>query len=457
MSDLRNGSEVLPIVVIGAGPVGLAAAAHLTERGLPVQVFEQGKSAGWALREWEHVRFFSPWEYLVDGAARRILERGTWRAPDPEGLPTAKEFVDGYLAPLSKTPELSTVVSYGRKVLGLGRLGAGKVHSRGRVEAPFQIHWSQDGEVGKTLARAVVDTSGTWFNPNPLGADGIPVPGENLPGIRFGIPDILGAERSEYAEKSVLVVGSGHSAMHSVLNLLRLKENHPKTRILWAHRRESVSQLGNIDEQDFLSARADLNKSVLSAIQTGAVELRYGFSARRVEQAGDGLRVFADQAGAETSLEVDRIVVATGFRPDLSLFRELRTDVDPVLEAPVQLAPLIDPNIHSCGSVPPHGVEQLTHTESSFFVAGAKSYGRAPTFLMVTGYEQVRSIAAELAGDRAAARRVELVLPASGACGVGSAEGSGCCGGPAKSDAGACCVKDETAKAAGLSGCGCSR
>ena len=111
-----------------------------------------------------------------------------------------------------------------------------------------------------------------------------------------------------------------------------------------------------------------------------------------------------------------RIVVATGFRPDLGILRELRVALDPAVEAPPALAPLIDPNLHSCGTVRPHGARELGHPEPGFYIAGSKSYGRAPTFLMMTGYEQVRSVVAEIAGDHAAAREVRLVLPETGVC-----------------------------------------
>jgi len=133
---------------------------------------------------------------------------------------------------------------------------------------------------------------------------------------------------------------------------------------------------------------------------------------------------------------VDEIVVATGFRPDLDMLRELRLGLDPWLEAPVGLAPLIDPNLHSCGTVRPHGARELSHPETDFYIAGMKAYGRAPTFLLATGHEQVRSIAAELAGDREAAARVELSLPETGVCSApvvaetaeAAPAGAACCG-----------------------------
>ena len=123
--------------------------------------------------------------------------------------------------------------------------------------------------------------------------------------------------------------------------------------------------------------------------------------------------------------------------------------------------------MHSCGTVPPHGVDELAQPEAGFYIVGMKSYGRAPTFLMLTGYEQARSIACALTGDLAGARRVELTLPATGVCSAapgdagivaGAAAGSSaaCCGGPAPADVDACCAEDAEAKAVGKDGCGCA-
>ena len=122
---------------------------------------------------------------------------------------------------------------------------------------------------------------------------------------------------------------------------------------------------------------------------------------------------------ARPTLLADVVVNATGFRPNLDMLREIRLDLDEIVEAPRRLAPLIDPNVHSCGTVEPHGFAELQQPEPNFFIAGMKSYGRAPTFLLATGYEQVRSIAAWLDGDLAEASRVHLQLPATGVCSTG--------------------------------------
>jgi hypothetical protein len=180
---------------------------------------------------------------------------------------------------------------------------------------------------------------------------------------------------------------------------------------------------------DGLEARGRLGSRVHDLVASGRVEQLASFEIDDVRPAGDGdgVTVTGRRAGVPVGVTVDVVVAATGFRPDLGLLREVRTSLDEVVEAPRALAPLIDPNRHSCGSVPPHGVAELTHPEPDLYIAGMKSYGRAPTFLLLTGYEQVRSIAAELAGDREDARRVQLVLPETGVCVTDADSGGACC------------------------------
>jgi hypothetical protein len=178
-----------------------------------------------------------------------------------------------------------------------------------------------------------------------------------------------------------------------------------------------------------------------------------------IERQPDGTLLVAGEAdGGGSGIAADGLVVATGLRPDLGFLAELRLDLDPALECPRALAPLIDPNLHSCGTVPPHGAVELAQPEPGLFVIGMKSYGRAPTFLLATGYEQARSVAAWLAGDEAAARRVELSLPETGVCSgpVPADVTAACCGGPAPAGAAACCADDAALKAAGAAGCGCA-
>jgi hypothetical protein len=210
-----------------------------------------------------------------------------------------------------------------------------------------------------------------------------------------------------------------------LLELAELAEEHPSTCLLWAIRRTDLRQLFGGGEKDALPARGELGRRIQALVEGGQVRLVTGVRIQALYQTDEGIVI----AGEEQRLgPVDEIIATTGFRPDLSLLRELRLALDAGLESPVRLAPLIDPNVHSCGTVPPHGVEELSHPEASFYIVGMKSYGRAPTFLTLTGYEQVRSIAAALTGDYEAAQRRELVLPETGVC---SSDAGGSCAVPA--------------------------
>ena len=448
-----------PVAVIGAGPVGLAAAAQLIARGETPVVLEAGTRVGAAVRRWAHVRVFSPWRYNVDTAAVAMLEKAGWTMPDPDHLPTGGELVDQYLEPLAALDEIRPHLRLATRVVSVTRRGHDKLRTAGRDAAPFVLRVVSPAGEEAILARAVIDASGTYGSPNPLGADGTPALGEDAVRTRvfYGIPAVLGADRSRYAGRRVAVVGSGHSALNTLLELAELAGTVPATRIAWIVRRAPGDRVFGGGSADALPARGALGQQARQLLAHGAIRLVVGRIAAVSADAG-GVTIL-DEAG-QTLAVVDEVVAVTGFRPDLGPLRELRLDLDPVMEAPRALAPLIDPNLHSCGTVPPHGVEELAQPEAGFFVVGMKSYGRAPTFLMLTGYEQVRSIACALTGDMEGARRVELTLPATGVCSaapsVGEAEaGTSCCGGPVPAEVAACCAQDADAKAAGEEGCGC--
>lgn len=454
----------LPVAVIGAGPVGLAAAAHLAKRGIAFRVFESGREIGANLREYGHVRLFSPWRYNVDRAAVELLAKEQWAAPDAEAFPTAGELVEQYLKPLSRSAQLARHIHLGARVTAVSRESHDKVKTTGREQAPFVVRVESDGEVEEHVASAVIDSSGTWSQPNPLGAHGLPALGEreNAERIAYGMPDILGSGRARYAGRKVLVVGAGHSAAGSLIALASLAAAGSDTRIAWAVRGRDLRRLFGGGENDGLPARGALGTRLRSLVSQGRLEVHFGFRIRSIANDEHGLRIVAQDPSSADILNVDEIIAATGARPDLSLARELRLRLDPWLESTDALAPLIDPNVHSCGSVRPHGHRELAHPEPGFYAIGAKSYGRAPNFLMATGYEQARSVVAALAGDLVAADDVQLELPETGVCSTDfAAEGASqpataCCGGPAKANADACCVLDEEKKAEGEAGCGCS-
>ena len=437
-----------PIAVIGAGPVGLAAAAHLLAQGEEPVVFEAGSRVGANVLAWGHVRLFSPWRYVVDAAARELLsEDGGWAEPYGEAHPTGQEMVEAYLAPLAALPAMRSRLRLDSRVVQVTRDGVDKMKSEGREDAPFVLTVRHpDGSEDPFLAKAVIDASGTAATPNPLGAAGVPAIGEREMADRvvYGIPDILGAHRGHYAGRRVLVVGSGHSAFNALLDLVALADEAPGTEIAWAVRRpaDRLGALFGGGSNDALPARGALGERVRRLVAAQRLRLVGGFKIARLTETDEGVLVAGED---EVIGPFDEIVAATGFRPDLSLLSELRLDLDSAVESPAALAPLIDPNVHSCGSVPPHGEAELRHPESGLYVVGMKSYGRAPTFLMLTGYEQVRSIAAAIAGDWEAARDVRLVLPETGVCASDALAGrtAACCGAASAEAlavaAGSCC------------------
>jgi N-acetylglutamate synthase-like GNAT family acetyltransferase len=467
LQDAAQPDRTLPVAVIGAGPVGLAAAARLIERGLPLLVLEAGSGVGTHLTDYGHVRLFSPWRYNLDPAMSALLAPTGWVAPPLDETPLAQEVIDRVLKPFAALPEVAEALHLNTRVASISREGFDKVKSVGRDTAPFVIRAIEQGRPVEYRVRAVVDASGTWSTPNPLGANGLPAHGETecADHIFYGIPDVLGRDRQRYAGRRTLVVGAGHSAANALLGLAELAQAEPGTRLAWAVRTPKLARIFGGGAADALPARGQLGSDLRRLRDRGGLEFVSGLRITALQREGGQLRVDGlDAQGRLVRLEgIDEIVCATGQRPDLSLSRELRVKLDPWLESAEALGPLIDPNLHSCGTVRPHGHRELAHPETGFYAIGVKSYGRAPTFLMATGYEQARSVVAAIDGDIAVADRVELALPETGVCSAPAALGAqdsaasaaGCCGGPATADASACCALDETKKAQGEAGCGC--
>jgi thioredoxin reductase len=452
-------SEAKTVAIIGAGPVGLAAAAHVLERGLRPIVLEAGDNVGHAVRQWGHVQLFSPWEYNIDRAAARLLAQTGWNSPEPDQYPTGAELFERYLEPLATKTVLGTHIHNSSRVTDISRVGFDKLKSKGRQAAPFEIRY-QNGQGAKTVrADAVIDASGTWHSPNPAGANGLPAIGEQQAAdkIAYGMPDVLGKDRARYAGKTVAVLGAGHSAIGTLTDLAQLARHAPETRPVWLLRGNDPAKAFGGGANDKLAARGALGAAFAALVAEGKVNVESEFRVSGLTADGPRLTVKAGANCCGRHVMVDELIVATGFRPDLDFVRELRIQLDPAIECPLALAPLIDPNEHSCGTVRPHGARELAQNEPGFYFAGMKSYGRAPTFLMITGYEQVRSIAADIAGDREAAVRVELVLPETGVCNRSAApDPNNCCGGPALSGVDACCAADANAKQQGKAGCGCA-
>jgi thioredoxin reductase len=435
--------KTLPVAVIGAGPVGLAAVAHLETRGIPFILFEAGSTVASNILSWKHIRVFSPWRYNIDKASRQLLEASGWVSPEDEGLPTGDELFIQYFKPFYELPFIKSNTFLNAKVLSIGRKNLDKMKTTGRESLPFVIQVLQNDEVKQFEAQAVIDATGTWNSPNPIGSGGVYAVGEveNEKHIFYGIPDILNQHEERYKNKSVLVVGSGHSSINAILELDKLKDNYPDTEINWVLRKKNISDVYGGQEEDALEARGALGIKIEQLVITDRVNVYTPFQIQQIQKKNGRLTVMGFQADQKFALPaIDEIISNTGSRPDFSFLREIRLSIDSSLESVNAIAELIDPNIHSCGTVRPHGEKELRHPEKNFYIVGSKSYGRAPTFLMATGYEQVRSIVAAIDGDMEAALNVELDLPETGVCSVDLGNNA-CCGVEAK-------PKEKTAKAA---------
>jgi hypothetical protein len=303
-----------------------------------------------------------------------------------------------------------------------------RTRTRARATTPFAVRIrTSGGQIEEIAARAVIDASGTYRSPNSLSSSGLELLGmsEIADAVAPALPDVLGRDRARFAGRHTTVVGAGHSAANTLLGLVELAREEQGTTVTWLIRNAQAVRVSSAADE--LADRAPLGSRVDRAVADGRITVLDGFEIIRGRRGADRVELVGHRGGDVVTHRTDVVVNATGFRPDLDMLREIRLELDEIVEAPKRLAPLIDPNVHSCGTVEPHGFRELQHPEQGFFIVGMKSYGRAPTFLLATGYEQVRSVTAWLAGDAASASNVELVLPATGVCSTNLGQGGGCC------------------------------
>ena len=411
----------LPVAVIGAGPIGLAAAARLAKAGEKFIVLEAGPSVGHHVLEWGHVHLFSPWQYNIDKAAKELLEKQGWDAPLNDELPTGKELVENYLLKVAELPQIKSLIQLNTKVISIGKKGLDKMKSANRENVPFVLYLDNQGVTEQIEAKAVIDATGTWGQPNSMNSAGVWTEEEKSLNnqIFYGIPNMNGIERERFTGKRVAVIGGGHSAINTILELSELNEKRSDLKITWILRKKNVEEAYGGEEKDALQARGELGTRIHQLVNSGLVEVYTPYRISGVEKNEGALKLNGELEGESFSIEgLDELIVNTGSRPDFSYLSEVRLDIDAATESVGALAPLIDPNLHSCGTVRPHGEEELRQPEKNFYIVGMKSYGRAPTFLMATGYEQVRSVVAYLTGDFEAAKNVELDLPETGVCSI---------------------------------------
>ncbi|MDY0409801.1 NAD(P)-binding domain-containing protein [Virgibacillus soli] len=344
----------LPVAIIGAGPIGLAAAAHLKQREVPFFILEKGDLAE-NIRTWEHVRLFSPWKYNIDTAAKSMLEETDWVMPREEEIPTGRELIQEYLEPLAGL--FSDKIHANHQVLAITREETDRMKSNKRGDRPFQIYVKTTNGTDTFTASAVIDATGTWGHPNPAASNGLFLPEERQLSDRidYKIPNVQ--ENIEtYANKKIAVIGGGHSAINSLLQLASLKEQYTNTEITWILRKAKVEDAYGGGTNDELAARGELGTRIASLVENGTVKAVTPFRVQYVYKDANGIILKGKSKELGT---FDRLIVNTGSRQNFSIHRELRFEADAITEAVPTLAPLIDPNHHSCGSVDAHGEKEL--------------------------------------------------------------------------------------------------
>ncbi len=386
------------IAILGAGPIGLEAALAAAEAGHPFTLYEAAAEPGGHVRAWGHVRLFTPWSLNVSPRMRAALAAAGYEAPEGDDCPTGRELAERLLAPLACLPAVAPRLRLGTRVLAVGREGLLKheeIANATRGATPFRLLLAgRDGREWVEHADLVIDATGTYGQPNSLGDGGIPAPGERgLAGAVYrAIPD-LAREAGEWAGKTVLLAGSGHSAQTAARDLAELAREAPGTRIVWALRRPEPAW--GSPEGDPLPERAALAAAAaeLAAGASPALLARRGVAVEELAPAAEGRVLVRLRNGGGESVVVDRVLSLTGSVGDHSLYRQLQVHECYATAAPMKLsAALLGAAAGDCLAQTSHGVEVLTNPEPGFFILGAKSYGRNNTFLMRVGWEQVAEV-----------------------------------------------------------------
>lgn len=376
------------IVVIGGGPIGIAAAISAADRGFDVTLLEEGE-VGQSLRSWGTTRFFTP---LSMNASPRMLALLGSEAPPADALLTGAEMADRVLAPLAARQPLQGKVRTRTRVLAVGRRGLTRSDYAGhplRAERPFRL--VVENGVEQTLeADAVLDATGGYVVPNPVGSGGLPARGESRLGRR--IIRTLGElddRRPELRGKRVLLVGDGHSAANAVIVLASLAEEDPATRVIWAVRslkRRPCEEIANdpLPERERVVTQA--NALAESAPSFLLIERRAAIES--FTETGDGLVV---TLAPGRSVECDFVAGFTGFRPSRAMQSELALEISPVTEGGARLYRAVS-NVTDCLSLPQVSPRDLESGEPNYWFIGSRGYGRARTFLLQTGLAQVETI-----------------------------------------------------------------
>jgi thioredoxin reductase len=389
--------------------VGLEAALRARVEGYEVALYEAA-SVGEHFRRYGPVRLFTPFHRNSTELGRARLRAAGVKLPAEDEILTGAQLRERYLLPLAGLEELSGAVVEGARVSAIAREGFTKGRSGdSRADRPFLLRIEDSSGPRLERADAVIDASGVYATPNATGPGGLTAIGEESLGasLEHGIPDLLGEARSRYAGKRILLVGDGRSAANAIADLDELRQpggEGGRTRVDWVHRERGGSAFSPIPqaELDQLPVLRELDERAgRIARESTWIQRHEGATIRsyRVLPSGQIEVTLADEAGKERRLEVDRVLALVGYRPDLSIFRELQIHLCYASEGPMALAAAIlssqagDPaSAKGCLDQVPHGPESLKSPEPDFYVLGAKSYGRNPNFLVSLGHRQIEDV-----------------------------------------------------------------
>ncbi len=393
------------IAILGAGPTGLEAALAAADKGYPFSLYEAASSVAGHVRDWGHVQLFSPWSLNASPRMRSHLAAFGLEPPAGQNCPTGHSLAERLLEPLAGLPAVAPRLRLRTRVAAVGREGLLKheeIGSARRSRQPFRLLLCDDSDREWTEgADLVLDCTGSYGSPNALGDGGIPAPGEGRlsAAISRRIPD-LPAEAGDWARKTSLLLGAGHSAQTAAVGLAELAERSADTRVIWALRRRHP--VWSVDPEDPLPERSRLTAAAQGLAQGGspAVETLAGVVVDALASDNGRLRVtLRDTEGNPRQLRVDRVLSLTGSVGDHRLYRQLQVHECYATSGPMKLAAaLLGSSGSDCLAQESHGADTLLNPEPGFFILGAKSYGRNSTFLMRVGWQQVDEVFSLLAG-----------------------------------------------------------
>ncbi|MCG8605123.1 NAD(P)-binding domain-containing protein [bacterium] len=398
------------IAIVGAGPIGLEAALYAAQLGYQVDVFEKGQ-VGSHLIEWGHVTLFSSWEMNHTSLGLALLKNHcpTFHEPSPNAYLTGTEHLDTYLRPLSQLPQISTRIHGGLRVEAIGRqqlLKGDLVGDLSRSNNPFRILTSDLHGIEKMYkADIVIDASGVYDSHNWLGEGGIPAIGErrNRDLIDYKLPDVYGKDRSRFAGRKTLLVGSGFSAATTACDFQNLIREEPKTTLVWATQSERSLPIPEIEE-DPLPNRKHLTETANALAENSSSQIEFRNRTNIVAITwSDSTEKFQVKLKKRTTFEiitVDRIIANVGYRPDNSIYRELQVHECYATSGPMKLAAaLLGSASGDCLAQTSMGANTLRNPEPNFFIIGNKSYGRNSTFLLRVGFSQIVEVFSLITGD----------------------------------------------------------